>query len=154
MKSFFTWHIYLEVDKTQDLPSKIWQTLGDALYQSHLTFLSFFFYSNACPGYFNVTWIFSSSFLKATLTETLHFARLAIMLALFFPSPGEKTLACSACHLHFHAYKSTTLACSACHLHFHAYQSTTLVPQPAGLRFSDPHVSDSMTPRMAPSNVT
>jgi hypothetical protein len=31
MNSFFTWHTFLEVDKTQDLPSKIWQTLGDAL---------------------------------------------------------------------------------------------------------------------------
>jgi hypothetical protein len=31
MDSFFTWHIFLEVGKTQDLPSKIWQTLGDAL---------------------------------------------------------------------------------------------------------------------------
>jgi hypothetical protein len=31
MSSFFTWHIFLEVGKTQDLPSKIWQTLGDAL---------------------------------------------------------------------------------------------------------------------------
>jgi hypothetical protein len=28
---FFTWHIFLEVDKAQDFPSKIWQTLGDAL---------------------------------------------------------------------------------------------------------------------------
>jgi hypothetical protein len=28
---FFILHIFLEVDKTQDLPSKIWQTLGDAL---------------------------------------------------------------------------------------------------------------------------
>jgi hypothetical protein len=27
---FFTWHIFLEVGKTQDLPSKIWQTLGYA----------------------------------------------------------------------------------------------------------------------------
>jgi hypothetical protein len=31
MNSFFTGHILLEVDKTQDLPSKIWQTIGDAL---------------------------------------------------------------------------------------------------------------------------
>jgi hypothetical protein len=31
MNSFFTWHTFLEVGKTQDLPSKIWQTLGDAL---------------------------------------------------------------------------------------------------------------------------
>jgi hypothetical protein len=31
MNSFFTLHILLEVGKTQDLPSKIWQTLGDAL---------------------------------------------------------------------------------------------------------------------------
>jgi hypothetical protein len=31
MNSFFTLHIFLEVVKTQDLPSKIWQTLGDAL---------------------------------------------------------------------------------------------------------------------------
>jgi hypothetical protein len=28
---FFTLHIFLEVVKTQDLPSKFWQTLGDAL---------------------------------------------------------------------------------------------------------------------------
>jgi hypothetical protein len=28
---FFTWHTFLEVVKTQDLPSKIWQTLEDAL---------------------------------------------------------------------------------------------------------------------------
>jgi hypothetical protein len=31
MNSFFTWHTFLELGKTQDLPSKIWQTLGDAL---------------------------------------------------------------------------------------------------------------------------
>jgi hypothetical protein len=31
MNSFFTWHTFLEVGKTQDLPSKIWQTLGGAL---------------------------------------------------------------------------------------------------------------------------
>jgi hypothetical protein len=31
MNSFFIWHIFLEVGKTQDLPSKIWQTLADAL---------------------------------------------------------------------------------------------------------------------------
>jgi hypothetical protein len=31
MNYFLTWHIFLEVAKTQDLPSKIWQTLGDAL---------------------------------------------------------------------------------------------------------------------------
>jgi hypothetical protein len=31
MNSFFTWHISLEVGKAQDLPTKIWQTLGDAL---------------------------------------------------------------------------------------------------------------------------
>jgi hypothetical protein len=28
---FFTWRIFLKVGKAQDLPSKIWQTLGDAL---------------------------------------------------------------------------------------------------------------------------
>jgi hypothetical protein len=28
---FFTWHIFSEVGKAQDLPSKIWQTLGDAI---------------------------------------------------------------------------------------------------------------------------
>jgi hypothetical protein len=27
----FTWHMFLEVGKAQDLPRKIWQTLGDAL---------------------------------------------------------------------------------------------------------------------------
>jgi hypothetical protein len=31
MNSFFTWHIFLEVGKTQDLPNKIWQTLRDDL---------------------------------------------------------------------------------------------------------------------------
>jgi hypothetical protein len=31
MNSFFTWYIFLEVGKAQDLPSNIWQTLGDAL---------------------------------------------------------------------------------------------------------------------------
>jgi hypothetical protein len=31
MDSFFTWHIFLQVGKTEDLPSKIWQTLGVAL---------------------------------------------------------------------------------------------------------------------------
>jgi hypothetical protein len=31
MNSFFTWHIFLEDGKAQDLPSKILQTLGDAL---------------------------------------------------------------------------------------------------------------------------
>jgi len=30
-KLFFTLHIFLEVGKTQDMPSKIWQTLGDVL---------------------------------------------------------------------------------------------------------------------------
>jgi hypothetical protein len=29
---FFTLHSFLEVGKTQDLPSKFWQTLGDALF--------------------------------------------------------------------------------------------------------------------------
>jgi hypothetical protein len=32
MNSFVTWHIFLEVGKAQDLSSKIWQTLGDALF--------------------------------------------------------------------------------------------------------------------------
>ena len=30
MDYFFTWHIVLGVGKSQDLPSKIWQTLEDA----------------------------------------------------------------------------------------------------------------------------
>jgi hypothetical protein len=34
MNSFFTLHNFLEVVKTQDLPSKFWQTLGDALCRS------------------------------------------------------------------------------------------------------------------------
>jgi hypothetical protein len=34
MNSFFTLHSFLEVGKTQDLPSKFWQTLGDA--QRHI----------------------------------------------------------------------------------------------------------------------
>jgi hypothetical protein len=31
MDSFFTWYIFLQVGKTQNLPSKIWETLGVAL---------------------------------------------------------------------------------------------------------------------------
>jgi hypothetical protein len=31
MNSFFILHSFLEVGKTQDLSSKFWQTLGDAL---------------------------------------------------------------------------------------------------------------------------
>jgi hypothetical protein len=31
MNSFFSWHIFLEAGKTQDLSSKIWQTLEAAL---------------------------------------------------------------------------------------------------------------------------
>jgi hypothetical protein len=31
MNSFFTLHSFLEVGKTQDLTSKFWQTVGDAL---------------------------------------------------------------------------------------------------------------------------
>jgi hypothetical protein len=31
MNSFFTLHSFLEVGKTQDLPSKFWQTLGDGI---------------------------------------------------------------------------------------------------------------------------
>jgi hypothetical protein len=31
INSFFTWYNFLEVGKTKDLPSKIWQTLVDAL---------------------------------------------------------------------------------------------------------------------------
>jgi hypothetical protein len=31
MNYFFSWHMFLEVGKTQNFPSKIWQTLGDAL---------------------------------------------------------------------------------------------------------------------------
>ena len=31
MDCFFTWHIILGVGKSQDLPSKIWQTFGDSL---------------------------------------------------------------------------------------------------------------------------
>jgi hypothetical protein len=33
---FFTLHIFLKVVKSQDLPSKIWQTLGVALRMSSL----------------------------------------------------------------------------------------------------------------------
>jgi hypothetical protein len=31
MNYYFTWHIFLEVDKIQDSAVKIWQTLGDTL---------------------------------------------------------------------------------------------------------------------------
>jgi hypothetical protein len=33
MSLFFTCHIFLEVGKTQDLSSKIWQTVGDAYFR-------------------------------------------------------------------------------------------------------------------------
>ena len=36
ISSFFTWYIFLEVGKTQNMPSKIWQTLGDALTKSKI----------------------------------------------------------------------------------------------------------------------
>jgi len=35
LSSFFTWHIFLEVGEIQNMPSKIWQTLGDALSTSY-----------------------------------------------------------------------------------------------------------------------
>jgi hypothetical protein len=35
---FFTWHIFLKVGQTQDLPSKIWQTLEDGLTNGEITF--------------------------------------------------------------------------------------------------------------------
>jgi hypothetical protein len=38
MGLFFICHIFLEVGKTQDLPFKIWQTLGDT--QVHLQHLA------------------------------------------------------------------------------------------------------------------
>jgi hypothetical protein len=40
MNSFFTLHSFLEVGKTQDLPSKFWQTLGDALRSRDIFILS------------------------------------------------------------------------------------------------------------------
>jgi hypothetical protein len=39
VNSFFTLHSFLEVGKTQDLPSKFWQTLGDALIEGFFLFL-------------------------------------------------------------------------------------------------------------------
>jgi hypothetical protein len=50
MSSFFTCHTFLEVGKTQDLPSKIWQTLGDhLLYQE--SFFILFFHPPTCLGH-------------------------------------------------------------------------------------------------------
>ena len=45
ISSFFTWHIFLKVGKTQDMPNKIWQILGDTLQSS-------FVYAKelACPA--------------------------------------------------------------------------------------------------------
>jgi hypothetical protein len=40
--NFFTFHSFLEVGKTQDLPSKFWQTLGDALSKLVLTIMIFY----------------------------------------------------------------------------------------------------------------
>jgi hypothetical protein len=47
MNSLFTLHSFLEVGKTQDLPSKFWQTLGDALKTGQFTSLSSF--ANVTP---------------------------------------------------------------------------------------------------------
>jgi hypothetical protein len=44
MNSFFTLHSFLEVGKTQDLPSKFWQTLGDALTSGILLYSLFIFH--------------------------------------------------------------------------------------------------------------
>jgi hypothetical protein len=41
MNSFFTLHSFLEVGKTQDLPSKFWQTFGDALRETKLCLYPF-----------------------------------------------------------------------------------------------------------------
>jgi hypothetical protein len=41
---FYTLHSFLEVGKTQDLPSKFWQTLGHALmFEKSCTHKPFFF---------------------------------------------------------------------------------------------------------------
>jgi hypothetical protein len=51
MNSFFTLHSFLEVGKTQDLPSKFWQTLGDALRtatRSPKYNFDFLFFKNIC----------------------------------------------------------------------------------------------------------
>jgi hypothetical protein len=42
MNSFFTLHSFLEVGKTQDLPTKFWQTLGDARSPSQIFGLRWF----------------------------------------------------------------------------------------------------------------
>jgi hypothetical protein len=44
MNSFFTLHSFLEVGKTQDLPSKFWQTLGYALTSGIVLYSLFLFH--------------------------------------------------------------------------------------------------------------
>jgi hypothetical protein len=46
MNSFFTLHSFLEVGKTQDLPSKFWQTLGDALKEKTAQTTNFIYLKN------------------------------------------------------------------------------------------------------------
>jgi hypothetical protein len=43
---FFTLHSFLEVGKTQDLPSKFWQTLGDALTKGSTSTI----FGGSCPS--------------------------------------------------------------------------------------------------------
>jgi hypothetical protein len=45
---FFTLHSFLEVGKTQDFPSKFWQTLGDALSKTEFDTLSAIQVSPSC----------------------------------------------------------------------------------------------------------
>jgi hypothetical protein len=48
---FFIWHIFLELGETQVLPSKIWQTVGDALKRVSSTkqlATTFMFFPSCC----------------------------------------------------------------------------------------------------------
>jgi hypothetical protein len=51
MNSFFTLHSFSEVGKTQDLPSKFWQTLGDALKRYGVQYKFDFFSSHRKSSY-------------------------------------------------------------------------------------------------------
>ena len=84
ISSFFTWHIFLEIGKTQDMPSKIWQTLGDALSVMEL-YMSLFQLVLLYPSS-NMNYIcpFSNlNYIAVELLSNLNYIVVALFCAIF-----------------------------------------------------------------------
>ena len=64
-KFFFTWHIFLKVSKIQDMPSKIWKTLGDALNYKFIEMVQINDQASLFQCYFFKAGIFYGIFLKS-----------------------------------------------------------------------------------------